>query len=478
MAIENRIGKVKNTKKGFLLDFSKEKIVEAIIHAAKNLGGLAKNIDPDSIYIRFKNETEESIAQALTEDVILCLNMQREFRFPHVPPTLEEIHDIVIDVLQDRGFGSVSAAYSIYREGKNAIRKGWLKEELFAGNGYPLENMEKRGKWASQNDLASIDQINAKIQEGKFLQIVELDSERYEKELKQAVSLFEKKSKKKELRVMIIAGPSSSGKTTTSRKLCSYLQEKGHEFKLLAVDNYFFAKEEYPKDWFGDMDYELPESIDLSRLNEDLKALMEGKTIYPPHYDFQKGARVESKEPFRLEKKEILLLDCLHGLYPPTTCSVDDDLKFKVYIETHPNISIDKETKVKFTDIRLIRRMCRDVRDRGYSVQYTLEHWATVRKGEFKGIIPFQKTADVMVNGSVIHDLPCLKYYLINNCQSPFDEKVLQAYKARGRMDVYRRGCRAKKLIELIEAPKKKEIEAIPEDNLIREFIGGQKLKA
>ncbi|NUM33546.1 MAG: hypothetical protein HUU50_03330 [Candidatus Brocadiae bacterium] len=477
MSIENRIGKVKNTKKGFLMDFSKEKIAQAIINAAHELGGLAKNIDPHSIYTRFRNETDQAIAEALTEDVILCLNMQREYRFPHLPPTLEEIHDIVIDVLQDRGFGSVSAAYSIYREGKNAVRKGWLKEEMFAKNGYPYENMEKRSKWASENGLTSIEEINARIKEGKFLEMVQLDSQRYEKELKQAVSLFEKKSKKKSLRVMIIAGPSSSGKTTTSRKLCSYLREKGHEFKLLAVDNYFFSKEEYPKDWFGDMDYELPESIDLFRLNEDLKSLMEGKTIYPPHYDFAKGTRIETKEPFVLKEKEILLLDCLHGLYPPTTCGLDDDLKFKVYIETQPNLIIDGDTKVKFTDVRLLRRMCRDVRERGYSVQYTLEHWATVRKGEFKGIIPFQKTADVMINGSVIHELPTLKYYLMHNCHSPFDEKILEAYRAKGRMDVYRRGYRAKKLLEKIEEPKREEIEAIPLDNVIREFIGGQKLR-
>ncbi len=477
MAIENRIGKVKNTKKGFLMDFSKEEIAEAILNASRNLGGLAKNIDADSVYVRFRNDTEETIAQALTEDVILCLNMQRGFRFPHLPPTLEEIHDVVIDVLQDRGFGSVSAAYSIYREGKNAIHKGWLKKDLFVGNGYPKESMEKRQKWAMENALTSIDQINARIKEGKFLEMVHCDSIRYEKELKHAVSLFERKSKKKGLRVMIIAGPSSSGKTTTSRKLCSYLREKGHEFKLLAVDNYFFSKQEYPKDWFGDMDYELPESIDLNKLNEDLKSLIEGKVIYPPHYDFERGIRTETKEPFQLKGKEILLLDCLHGLYPPTTSSIDDEIKFKVYIETHPNLIIENDTRVKFTDIRLLRRMCRDVRERGYSVQYTLEHWATVRKGEFKGIMPFQKTSDVMINGSVIHELPCLKYYLMHNCNSPFDQKVLESYKQKGRMDVYRRGCRAKKLLEKIEEPKKEDFEAIPVDNLIREFIGGQKLQ-
>lgn len=476
MSIENRIGKVKNTKKGFLMEFNKEKIATAILNAAREVGGLHKNIDPDSIYVRFRGASEEVIASALTEDVILCLNMQQQYRFPHLPPTLEVIHDIVIDVLQDRGFGSVSNAYSIYREGKNAVRQGLLKLELFAGNGQPLDHITKRQKWAQDHHLRSIADINERMEEGRFQEMVQLDTLRYEKELKQAVSLFEKKSKKRALRLMIIAGPSSSGKTTTSKKLCSYLKEKGHEFKLLAVDDYFFSKDEYPKDWFGDMDYELPESIDLSRLNADLTALMEGKGIYPPHYDFKTGIRSESKEIFTLGEKEILLLDCLHGLYPPTTASVDNDLKFKVYLETIPSLEIEPGLTVKFTDIRLLRRMCRDVRERGYPVEYTLKHWATVRKGEFKGIIPFQKTADIVVNGSLIYELPALKHYLTHHCTSPFDESVLESYKNRGRMDVYRRGKRAKRLMDLVSCPTDAEIEAIPEDNLIREFIGGQKL--
>jgi len=473
MAIENRIGKVKNNKKGFLMDFNKDKIASAILQAAEEVGGLKRNIDPDSVYIRFKDDTEQAIAQALTEDVILCLNMQRQYRSPNMAPTLEEIHDVVIDVLQDRGFVSVSSSYSIYREGKRAIRMGWLREQDFARNGYPKDVIELRKKFCLKQGLQYIVGLNRQIKEGHFLELVQLDSERYEKELEKAVLKFEKKSQKVKLRVMIIAGPSSSGKTTTTKKLCNYLSAKGYQFKMLAVDNYFFPTAEYPRDWFGDMDYELPESIDLQRLNEDLEKLMAGQIVYPPLYDFKTGCRSESPEPFQWGKDEILLLDCLHGLYPPTTSAIDDSCKFKVYIETYPGIDQEPDVPIKFSDIRVLRRMCRDVRDRGYSVQYTLEHWATVRKGEFKGIIPFYCTADVIVNGSLLYELPTLKHYLMTHCQSPFADAVLQQYKEHGRMDVYRRGSRVKRLLDLVAQPSDEEVKAIPSYNLIREFIGG-----
>lgn len=473
MAIENRIGKVKNNKKGFLMDFNRDKIAHAILQAAEEVGGLHKNIDPDSIYVRFRQESDQAIAQALTEDVILCLNMQRQYRSPHLAPTLEEIHDVVIDVLCDRGFNSVSSSYSIYREGKRATRMGWLREEDFAGNGYPREILDKRQQWCNNLGIHYIADLNNLIKQGRFAELINLDSNRYEKELEQAVTQFEQKDHTQQLRVMIIAGPSSSGKTTTCKKLCNYLNSKGYQFKMLAVDNYFFPTTEYPRDWFGDMDYELPESIDLQRLNEDLEALMRGKSIHPPLYDFKTGSRTESKELFHLNDREILLLDCLHGLYPPTTSSIDNACKFKVYIETYPGIESEPGIRVKFSDIRVLRRMCRDVRERGYEVQYTLEHWATVRKGEFKGIIPFYRTADVVINGSLLYELPCLRHYLMNHCRSPFSEATLQGYKEHGRMDVYRRGTRVKHLLDLVIQPSDVEMTAIPKNNMIREFIGG-----
>lgn len=472
MAIENRIGKVKSTKKALVKDFDKDKIAAAIIRAANDVGGLAANISPDSVYARFVGDSEQDLAQTLTEDVILCLNMQRKYRFPHNPPTLEEIHDLVIDVLKDRGFVSVSSSYSIYREGQRAARRGWIAKEHFCGNGFPNASINKRRKWCEKRGITTTDDLNQQIEHGKFGELVAEDSKRYEKELKRAVNRFEQEQDKRNLRVMIIAGPSSSGKTTTSQKLCGYLNDKGFRFKLLAVDNYFFSTTEYPRDWFGDMDYELPESIDLYRFNQDLERLMKNKKIYPPEYDFKTGQRVQSKKPFQLAKDEILLLDCLHGLYPPTTTSIDDSLKFKVYIENHPVIQTSEKRGLRFTDVRLLRRMCRDVRERGYSVQYTLTHWATVRRGEFKGIIPFQRTADVMVNGSLIYDLPALKYYLLNYCDSPFDDDVLESYRQNGRIDAYTRGKRIKKLFAEVRVPSAEEIKTIPGDNLIREFIG------
>lgn len=471
MAIENRIGKVKINKKGFLMDFDQKKIADAILQAASEVGGLKNNIDSDSIYAYLKSDSEEFIAQALTEDVILCLNMQKEHRSPHNPPSLDDIHDTVIDVLKDRGFVSVSAAYSIYREGQNAIRRGWLKKRCFAGNGAPKALLQKRLEWCASQGIHTVDDLNELIRQGHFLDLVRLDTERYESELQNAVDQFEKKFKEKKIRVMILAGPSSSGKTTTCKKLSQHLSERGYKFKILAVDNYFFSSDEYPRDWFGDMDYELPESIDLCKLNEDLAALMRGKAIYPPINNFK--IRTTSQEPFQLQEDEILLLDCLHGLYPPTTEAVSDNQKFKAYIETYPGFSNREGVPIKFTDIRLLRRMCRDVRDRGYTFQYTLEHWATVRKGEFKGILPYILTADACINGSLIYDLPALKYQLYNGSEeSPFQEDILQHYKERGRMDAYRRGKRVKNLLEEIDMPSEAEFKGIPQDNLIREFIG------
>ncbi|HON44053.1 MAG TPA: hypothetical protein PLR86_01755 [Planctomycetota bacterium] len=470
MAIENRIGKVKINKKGFLMDFDNKCIEEAILKAAREVDGLVKNIDPDSVYAHFSSKSEEFIAQALTEDVILCLNMQKEYRSPHRPPSLDEIHDTVIDVLMDRGFERVSSSYSIYREGQNALRLGWLKKRQFAGNGYPKTLLKQREKWCKKQGIQNIKDLNEKIHQGKFLELVSLDTERYEQELQKAVSQFEKKFQQKKIKVMIIAGPSSSGKTTTCKKLSQYLHNRGYTFKILEVDNYFFSSEEYPRDWFGDMDNELPESIDLCRLNKDLESLIKGEAIYPPMNNFK--IRTTSQEPFQLKENEILLLDCLHGLYPPTTEVVLNNLKFKVYIETYPGLFNNEGKSIKFTDIRMLRRMCRDVRDRGYTFQYTLEHWATVRKGDFKGIVPYILTADACINGALLYDLPTLKYQLYNNNESPFQDQILAKYKERGRLDAYRRGIRVKKLLEQVELPTTEEIKKIPKDNLIREFIG------
>jgi len=282
------------------------------------------------------------------------------------------------------------------------------------------------------------------------------------------------------LRMMWVSGPSSSGKTTTTVKMTQRLERHGLQFLMLNLDDYFWSLVEHPTDWINDRNYETPEALDIQLLNSHLRALLEGKTIEKPTYSFKEGRRTTTK-PVRLEKNQILLLDCLHGLYPPMTEGIDGRAQFRLYIESQ-NVMLEGDGSTnrltKFTDVRLVRRMLRDALHRNHSPLLTILHWHYVRAGELFSIIPLMGIADHVVNGGFPFDLPALKPFFTGPQSLLPQSKDFDMY--GGFLDARIRYERVKQLLESVEGLTKEQVSGhalIPGDAVVREFIGGSTIK-
>jgi uridine kinase len=266
--------------------------------------------------------------------------------------------------------------------------------------------------------------------------------------------------------LIVIVGPSSSGKTTTTAKLAQKLKAQGIDLVALNIDNYFFNLELHPKDEFEDYDFETPEALDLNLINKHLTLLLEGKSVEIPRYDFGTGKRLKETDTIKLKPGQVLLIDTLHGLYEPMTEAVPHDVKFKLYIETLSQLRDKNNRFVRWYDIRMLRRMVRDVRARGYNPLRTVGHWHYVRRAELKHIVPFISQANYIVNGALAYDLPLLKHYLFS-----YFPDILKTFKGdEKRQDAYIRANRVYKLLSSIEEADDTHI---AKDSLVREFIGG-----
>jgi uridine kinase len=268
-------------------------------------------------------------------------------------------------------------------------------------------------------------------------------------------------------RLIIVAGPSSSGKTTTTAKLSNGLKERGVDAVLLNLDHYFFNLELHPRDEYGDYDFETPEALDVNLINQHLKDLIEGRKVEMPQYDFKTGKRTSETKSVSIKPDQRILIDTLHGLYKPLTESVDDNLKYKVYIETAPIMRDEEGRFLRWTDIRLLRRMVRDHAHRGYDPLQTIGHWHYVRRSELKHIIPFQRDADYVLNGALPYELPFHRKYSYDF----FPGFIKDLAGDPKRRDAF---IRAERVFELLTKVLPYEDESIiPGDSLLREFIGG-----
>jgi uridine kinase len=271
-----------------------------------------------------------------------------------------------------------------------------------------------------------------------------------------------------------------AGKTTTTVKLTQRLEKHGLRFLMLNLDDYFWSLVEHPTDWINDRNYETPEALDIQLLNAHLRALLDGQTIEKPVYSFKEG-RCVARKPVKLEKDQILLLDCLHGLYPPITEGIEASAQFRLYIETQ-NVLLEGDggtnRRTQFTDVRLIRRMLRDARHRNHRPLLTLLHWHYVRAGELFSIIPLSGTADHAVNGGLPFDLPALKPFFFGADgllpePGDFDDYA-------GFLDARIRYERVKTLLDSVEGFTREQVagyDLIPGDAVVREFVGGGTLK-
>jgi uridine kinase len=278
-----------------------------------------------------------------------------------------------------------------------------------------------------------------------------------------ATKIYEQRNTTK---IVFIAGPSSSGKTSTSLRLALHLKVLGLNPKVIELDNYFVDRSRTPKDENGEYDFESLYAMDLELLGQQLNDLLEGKTVEVPRFDFKLGQGFFEGNYMTLEEKDILIMEGIHALNPAMIPGVDPSKVFRLYASALTSLSLDENNNISTADSRLLRRMVRDNRTRGINPEQTILRWDSVRRGEDKNIFPFQENADAVFNSALIFELPLLKYYA-----EPLLKRISPTSPA------YAEAVRLLKFLDYIVPLSPDEIAAIPPTSILREFIGGQTLE-
>lgn len=305
--------------------------------------------------------------------------------------------------------------------------------------------------------IRTIYQLNKKITDEKASDVILMSEALQEKKI---AELADKISKQKGVKMVLIAGPSSSGKTTFAKRLGIQLKVNGLKPVTISVDNYFVERELTPRDENGDYDFETIDALDLQLFNKHLTQLINGETIDVPTFDFKVGTKRYNGEKMNLADDEILVIEGIHCLNDKLTSSIPNENKFKIYISDLTVLNVDYYNRISTTDTRLIRRIVRDFNFRGYSALDTLKRWPSVNAGEDKNIFPYQEQCNAMFNSSLVYELSILRKYAV-----PLLKEV------KSDVPEY---SEAKRLISFLEyfEPIEDE-ESIPKHSLIREFIGG-----
>ena len=310
--------------------------------------------------------------------------------------------------------------------------------------------------WANLIGVEDAVDLNRVVSTGKISDLIKIDETLQSNRLLEIAK--EINSKRKKVRIVLMAGPSSAGKTTTSRKLCMYLKSFGLEPKTIGMDDYFVEREHTPKDENGNYDFECLETVDLKLFDKQIQQLLNGETVKVPTYNFGLG-RKEFNGTMKLEENDILIIEGIHALDPKILSNISREKKYKIYISPLTELNIDSHNRIPTTDNRLLRRIVRDNRTRDYKVENTLKQWASVRSGEEKYIFPYQDDSDTTVNSAAIYEIGVLKTYV---------EPLL--YSVESSSPYYEE---AKRLINSLRVFLPIPSESIPEDAVIREFIGG-----
>lgn len=309
------------------------------------------------------------------------------------------------------------------------------------------------GKRLEVTSAASLNQLIHDRKEKDFIDITETLQVKCISEI--ANQIYARKT----TRVVLIAGPSSSGKTTTSKKLALQLEALGYKPKVISLDNYYVGKAKTPKDENGEYDFECLEALDVPLLNQNLVDMFNGKTIELPSYDFHNGERFYEGKTMSLGENDILVMEGIHGLNDKLTPLIPAELKFKIYLSALTQLNLDDHNRIPTSDNRLIRRIVRDAKYRNKSAADTIAMWESVQKGERKHIFPFQNNADAMLNTALDYELPVLKVYAdpLLRCVSPLREEYSEA----------------SRLLEFLNNFSTIPATAVPNQSIIREFIGG-----
>ncbi len=302
--------------------------------------------------------------------------------------------------------------------------------------------------------ISDLNEVVGKNQENHLIHVAEALHEKKYADIADMIA-----QRRGEVRMVLLAGPSSSGKTTSCRRLAVQLSVLGFDVQQLSLDDYFVDRSRTPLQPNGEYDFEALEALDIPLLNQQLNQMFNGEEVKIPTYDFIKGTPYFSGKTLKLKPESILLVEGIHALNPKLTADIDDKLKFRVYVSALTQIAIDSHNIIRTSDNRLIRRIVRDNNFRGYSAYMTLKRWPSVREGEHKHIFPYQENADVMFNSALLYELGILR---------PYAEPLLKMVPQT--TEEY---TEARRLLNFLELIKPISPKYIPPTSIMREFLGG-----
>ena len=330
------------------------------------------------------------------------------------------------------------------------LRKVSYHDKLF-------EIFQEQKDWAGIINVSTVGSLNEMTLNGKGGDVIKISEALHEKKIAEIANMIS--SRNGDIKVVLIAGPSASGKTTFSKRLGVQLAVNGMRPYQVSLDDYFVNREFTPKDEHGEYDFEALEAIDIAYFNQQMIDLFAGKEVRLPRFDFHQGKRVNNGNTLQLLPGDILIVEGIHGMNPGLLTQIEERNTFKIFISALTQISMDEHTHISTADNRLLRRTIRDAKYRGYHAADTIKRWPSVRKGEERNIFPYQENADVMFNSATLYELGVLKKYAY-----PLLESVLE------NQDEYSEAVR---LLEFLSYFKPINDDEIPPTSLLREFLGG-----
>ena len=432
---ENRIKNLKETMKN---------IIDAdmpIIRTTVDRGEAIKYFENK------KDNTKAGVMSYTTNGYVTLYRLGNYYNYFYnlMPSSTGKVKDFDLTYIKENGF--VLQFPTIYQSNK-----------IPTYNHHPhmFEVFQECRDWAKIIGVENSVDLNRVVSLGKINDLIRIDETLQSNRLLNLAREINKR--RDEIKIVLMAGPSSSGKTTTSRKLRMFLESFGLHPKVLSMDDYFIEREDTPRDEEGKPDYECLEAIDLKLFDKQIEELLKGKTITIPTYNFSLGKK-EFNSEMTLEKEDILLIEGIHALDSKILTNIPRAKKYKIYISALTELNIDNHNRVSTTDNRLLRRIIRDNRTRNNNVEYTLKSWDSVRKGEEKYIFPYQDDADFTFNSALIYEIGVLKTYVEPLLYSvPQDSSYYEE---------------AKRLIEFLRLFLPIPSDVIPQDSILREFIGG-----
>ena len=326
-----------------------------------------------------------------------------------------------------------------------------------------FEVFQEYHRWVDIMGVPTVGMLNKKVLDGDISELIKVAEAFHEKKIAAMADQIDAANREKNMRVVLISGPSSSGKTTTAKRLGIQLRILGLDPVLISLDDYFVDREHTPRDENGDYDYEALEAIDLELLNSDLKRLMAGESVEVPRYDFITGTRQWHETPLKLNERSILIMEGIHGLNPRLTPSIPREQKFCIYASCLTSVAMDNQTRIHTSDNRMLRRITRDYATRGANALATLQRWPSVRRGEEKHIFPYQENADVIFNTSLFYEIMVLH---------PKIEPILREVP-----DTEPEYGEANRLLKFLDNFTPLYTDEIPPTSILREFIGGSTFK-